>query len=125
MIVVPDQSPAIIRTERGLTIAGTRISLYDVMDLLNAQYPATLIRDKLNLTAAQIKAALSYIQTNQTQVDADYQDVLKTRDEIQTYWDEQNRDRLITLATISRNPEQQELWEKLEQQKADRASVGV
>jgi hypothetical protein len=30
---------AIIRTERGLTIAGTRITLYDVMDYLTAQYP--------------------------------------------------------------------------------------
>jgi uncharacterized protein (DUF433 family) len=125
MIAVPDQSPAIIRTERGLTIAGTRISLYDIIDLLKAQYPASLIRDKLNLTAAQINSALSYIQANQPQVDAEYQEVLKTREEIQTYWDEQNRDRLVTLETMPRNPAQQELWEKLEQQKADRASVGV
>jgi uncharacterized protein (DUF433 family) len=122
MIAVSDQSPAIIRTERGLTIAGTRISLYDVIDLLTAQYPATLIRDKLNLTDAQINAALSYIKENKTQVDAEYQEVLKTRTEIKSYWDEQNHDR---LATISRNPAQQKLWEKLEQQKADRASVGV
>jgi uncharacterized protein (DUF433 family) len=125
MIAVPDQSPAIIRTERGLTIAGTRISLYDIIDLLKAQYPASLIRDKLNLTAAQINSALSYIQANQPQVDAEYQEVLKTREEIQTYWDEQNRDRLVTLETMPRNPAQQELWEKLNRQKADRASVGV
>jgi uncharacterized protein (DUF433 family) len=125
MIAVPEQSPVIIRTERGLTIAGTRISLYEVIDLIKAQYPASLIRNKLNLTAAQINAALSYIQAHQTQVDAEYQEVLKTREEIQTYWDEQNNDRLISLATISRNPAQQKLWDKLEQQKADRASVRV
>ena len=29
----------IIRTERGLTIEGTRITLYDVMDYVTAQYP--------------------------------------------------------------------------------------
>ena len=32
-------SPAIIRTERGLTIKGTRITLYDVMEYLKADYP--------------------------------------------------------------------------------------
>jgi hypothetical protein len=44
------EQAAIIRTERGLTIAGTRTSLYDVMDFLNAHYPPKLIRDKFNLT---------------------------------------------------------------------------
>ena len=29
----------IIRTERGLTIAGTRITLYDVMDYITEHYP--------------------------------------------------------------------------------------
>lgn len=29
-----DREPAIIRTERGLTISGTRITLYDLMDYL-------------------------------------------------------------------------------------------
>ena len=29
-------SPTVVRTERGLTIAGTRITLYDVMDYVTA-----------------------------------------------------------------------------------------
>ncbi|MDJ0621052.1 MAG: DUF433 domain-containing protein, partial [Calothrix sp. MO_192.B10] len=53
---------SIIRTERGLTIAGTRITLYDVMDYLKAQYPPKFIRDAFNLTDAQIHAALAYIE---------------------------------------------------------------
>jgi len=39
----------IIRTERGLTISGTRITLYDVMDYRKAHYPSKLIREKLGL----------------------------------------------------------------------------
>jgi hypothetical protein len=35
---------SIIRTERGLTIAQTRITLYDVMDYLVAQYPLKFIQ---------------------------------------------------------------------------------
>ncbi|NCS05060.1 MAG: DUF433 domain-containing protein [Microcystis aeruginosa G13-11] len=59
-----NQQAKIIRTERGLTIAGTRITLYDVIDLLKADYPPKLIRDTFNLTDAQIDAALSYIEAN-------------------------------------------------------------
>ena len=49
MAATADQEPAIIRTERGLTIAGTRITLYDVMDYLKAQYPPKLIRGKVSV----------------------------------------------------------------------------
>jgi hypothetical protein len=38
----------IIRTDRGLTIAGTRITLYDVMDYVTAQYPLKFIRGLFN-----------------------------------------------------------------------------
>ena len=34
----------IIRTERGLTISRTRITIYDVMDYVKAQYPAKFIQ---------------------------------------------------------------------------------
>lgn len=44
MTSVSHNQPAIIRTERGLTISGTRITLYDVMDYVTAQYPPKFIR---------------------------------------------------------------------------------
>ena len=60
MTSVSNGQAVIIRTERGLTIVGTRITLYDVIDFVKAQYPPKLIRDKLNLTDKQVSAALSY-----------------------------------------------------------------
>lgn len=48
MTSASNKQPSIIRTERGLTIAGTRITLYDV----------------LNLTQPQVNAALFYIEEN-------------------------------------------------------------
>jgi len=63
MALVSNGQTAIIRTERGLTISGTRITLYDVMDYLKAQYPPKFIRDAFNLTDAQIHAPLFYIET--------------------------------------------------------------
>jgi uncharacterized protein (DUF433 family) len=66
MTSVSNDRLTIIRTERGLTIAGTRITLYDVMDYVIAQYPPKFIRAMLSLTNEQIDAALSYIQTSRS-----------------------------------------------------------
>ncbi|MEC4895154.1 MAG: DUF433 domain-containing protein [Oscillatoria sp. PMC 1051.18] len=121
MILEPSQQPAIVRTERGLTITGTRISLYDIFDLLKAQYPPKLIRDKFNLTDEQIKVALSYIQANKTQVEAEYQQVLQTRKEIRQYWEDRNRQRFYRIATMPHKQEDSVLWAKLEEQKARRS----
>jgi uncharacterized protein (DUF433 family) len=122
MTLASNEKGAIICTERGLTILGTRITLYDVMDFLKAQYPPKLIRDKFNLTDEQINAALSYLEANRTQVEAEYQDVLQTRAEIRHYWQERNREHFARIAAMPRKPAQEALWAKLEEQKAKRAS---
>ena len=114
--------PAIIRTERGLTISGTRLTLYDVMDFLKAQYPPKLIRDKFNLTDDQINSALSYIEANRATLEAEYQQVLQTREEIRQYWEERNQERFARIATMPHKPEKEALWEKLQKQKARRAA---
>lgn len=48
MTLASNGKAAIIRTERGLMIAGTRTSIYDVIDLLKVHYPPKLIRDTFN-----------------------------------------------------------------------------
>ena len=121
MTLVSNGQAAIIRTERGLTIVGTRITLYDVIDFVKAQYPPKLIRDKLNLTDEQTSAALSYIKANHTQVEVEYQEVLQTREEIRQYWEERNREHFARITTMPRQLGQ-EVWTKLEEQKAKRAS---
>lgn len=123
MTQTSNEHVSIIRTERGLTIAGTRISLYDVIDFLKAEYLPSLIRDRLSLTDVQIDSALSYIEANRTQVEAEYKEVLQTREEIRQYWEEHNRDRFAQIAAMSRKPEHQALWAKLEEQKARRAAA--
>jgi uncharacterized protein (DUF433 family) len=110
--------PAIIRTERGLTISGTRITLYDVMDYVKAQYPPTFIRSLFDLTETQINAALSYIETNHSEVEAEYQLVLKQTEENRQYWEERSREHLSRTARIYPKPEQEALWAKLQEQKA-------
>ena len=60
----------IIRTERGLSIDGTRMMLYDVMDYFTIGYPRDAIRDHLLLTDAQIDAALHYIHEHRAEVES-------------------------------------------------------
>ncbi len=105
---------AIIRTEAGLTIAGTRITLYDVMDYLTAQYPPEYIRNMLNLTLEQVNAALSYIETNRAEVEAEYQSVLQEAEEIRQYWEERNRERLAQIKALPPKPGQEAVREKLQ-----------
>lgn len=122
MTPVSDKQTTIIRTERGLTISGTRLTLYDVMDFLKAEYSPRLIRNKFNLTDAQINAALSYIEANRDRIETEYQQVLQTRADIRSYWEERNRERFDRIAMMPHKPGQEALWAKLEEQKARRAA---
>lgn len=121
MTLTTNAQAAIIRTERGLTIAGTRITIYDVMAHLAAGRPPELILNWLPLTPKQLESALSYIETHRTEVEAEYQEVLKTAEEIRQYWEDRNRDRLAQIAAMPPKHGQEALWKKLQAQKAKHA----
>jgi uncharacterized protein (DUF433 family) len=118
MASVSNEQSSIIRTERGLTIAGTRITIYDVIDYLRSGWSPTLILDWLPLTEAQLQAALAYIEAHRSEVEAEYKIVLETAQEIQEYWEEKNRERLIKLAALTPKPGQEEIHAKLQAWKA-------
>ncbi|NJK73749.1 MAG: DUF433 domain-containing protein [Oscillatoriales cyanobacterium RU_3_3] len=118
MVSVPNNQPTIVRTPRGLTISGTRITLYDVMDYLRAEYPPKFIRSLFDLTEDQINVALSYIEANRAAVEAEYQVVLKQAKEIQQYWEERNREHSARVAEMPPKPGTEALWAKLREQKA-------
>jgi len=105
-------------TSNWLTIAGTRITLYDVMDYLTAQYPLKFIRGLFNLTPEQMTAAFDYINANRADVEAEYQGVLKGAEELRQYYEERNRDLIARLAIKPPKPGMEAAWEKLQAQKA-------
>jgi uncharacterized protein (DUF433 family) len=124
MVMAPtsNEQSAIIRTERGLTIAGTRITLYDVMDYVTAQYPSKFIQGLFDLTEEQINSALAYIKAHRVEVEAEYQEVLKEAEELRQYYEEQNRERVARSAAQPPKPGTEAAWEKLRAAKAKRAS---
>ncbi|MBP0027755.1 DUF433 domain-containing protein [Roseofilum sp. Guam] len=115
-----DEQTGIIRTERGLTIAGTRIMIYDIMDYVTAQYPSKFIRGLFDLTEAQINSALTYIEENCALVEAEYQQVLKEAEELRLYYEEKNRDLIAKIAAMPPKPGTEAAWEKLRAAKAKR-----
>lgn len=118
MTLGTNQQPSIIRTEQGLTIAGTRITLYDVMDHLAAGWTPQLILNWLPLTEEQLNAALSYIDINQTAVEAEYQTVLQATQERREYWEDKNRERFAQIAKLPPKQGQEEVYAKLQAWKA-------
>jgi len=124
MTLASNEQAQIIRTERGLTIAFTRITLYDVMDYLTAGYPAKLIREKLCLTDHQVEVALSYIDVHRAEVEAEYQEVLQIAEDNRQYWEERNREHFARLAAMSPKPGQETLRAKLQAWK-DRLELTV
>ena len=55
------------------------------MDHLIAGRPPELVLNWLPLTKKQLESALSYIETNRTEVESEYQEVLKTAEEVRQY----------------------------------------
>jgi len=122
MALASDGHSIIIRTERGLTISGTRITLYDVMDYVTAQYPPKFIQGLFDLTKEQINAALACIETHRAEVETEYQQVLQEAEELRQYYEEQNRERVARSAAKPPKPGTEAAWEKLRAAKAKRES---
>lgn len=96
--------PGIIRTGRGLTVAGTRTTLYRIMDYVKADWPPKLIRDRLNLTDQQVTDALAYIEQHREEVETEYQQVLAESAEMKREWEAQRREILAAAAVEPSSP---------------------
>ncbi|MEM9543644.1 MAG: DUF433 domain-containing protein [Cyanobacteria bacterium P01_E01_bin.42] len=117
MSLVEKTELGIIRTERGLTIAGTRITIYQILDYIHANYPRESIRNLFSITDEQFAEAMLYIKTHRQAVEEEYKIVLQQAEEIRKYWDKQNQEHLARVAQSPSKAEHQAVWEKLQQRK--------
>lgn len=109
-----DSQPNIVRTERGLTISGTKTTLYDVLDYLKAQHPPIKIREKLRLSKAQINAAFSYIEAYRSELEAEYREILQMAENNLRYLETHRHNRLVPVVAISNELDQAALRIKLQ-----------
>jgi uncharacterized protein (DUF433 family) len=122
MTLASNRTTAIARTERGLVIAGTRITLYDVMDYLKADYPAEFIRNAFELTDGQIEAAIAYITDNKAEFEVEYQSILLGAEETREYWEDLNRDRMAQIVAALPGPGYEAARIKLLERKVQRVA---
>jgi uncharacterized protein (DUF433 family) len=66
----------IIDRGRGPEIAGSRITVYDVLDYHKHGWPAKEIAWLFHLSTAQVEVAIRYIEERRDEVMADYQEML-------------------------------------------------
>ena len=109
----------IVRTERGLSIAGTRITIYQLMDYLKADRPTSEIKDLFRLSDEQMTGVLEYIAQHPEEVEEEYQQVLKQAEASRTYWEERNRERLQAIAHLPPKPGTEEIRAKIAKKKAE------
>jgi uncharacterized protein (DUF433 family) len=82
----------IVRTSRGLTIGGTRLTLYSIMDHLRAGQPLAYIRELFSLTEQQMAEVLAYLEAHQAEVEAEYQEIVAESARQQKEWESRRRE---------------------------------
>ncbi len=110
--------PTVIRNSRGLSIAGTRITLYDIMDYVTQDWPPKLIQYWFDLSDKQIAEVMDYIENNRPEVEAEYQQVLEYAEEIRQYWAERNQNLFTKIAATPPKPDPKKIRAKLQARKA-------
>jgi hypothetical protein len=115
-----NHNPVVVRTERGLSISGTRKTLYQVMDYVTAGRPPELIREWMDLTDEEIDGVMAYIEEHRAEVEAEYQQVLRQAEQDRRYWEERNRERFAQIAAMPPRTDYPEARAKLAAAKAKR-----
>jgi uncharacterized protein (DUF433 family) len=110
--------PTVIRTERGLSVAGTRITLYALMDFIKEAYPHKYIRAKFNLTEQQMTDVLAYIEAHQAEVEAEYQQVVQQAEELRRYHEAKLPEHLAMHPAMPDTPEKAAIRARLAARKA-------
>jgi len=105
--------PTVVRTHRGLTIAGTRVTLNALMDYLQAEWPVASIREWLGLTEKQVTDAFAYIEAHRPEVEAEYEKVVHQAAENRRFWEERNREHFAKVAELPPPPGQEEIRARL------------
>jgi uncharacterized protein (DUF433 family) len=108
------------RPDRGLSVTGTRITLYEIWELVLAGWTREAVRDIYRLTDEQMTDILDYITRNQAEFDAEYQQVIADAEEDRRYWEERNRERFAQIAAMPPKPEYAAIHAKIAESRAKR-----
>ncbi len=98
-------APGIVRrSDRGLCVAGTKISLFSIMDAIKSGRTEVLLTYG-GLSQEQINQALAYVEKNREEFEAAYAEYVRRAEEMERFHRERARQRRAEL-------EAEGLWKK-------------
>ena len=87
------KTPWIVETELGTSIAGTRTTVYSVMDYIKAGHDREYTLRFLPITPEQLDAAYEYIEQHREEVERNYARILQREEEARRRSEEIMRER--------------------------------
>ena len=115
----------IVETPRGPSLAGTRITVYSVMDLIKANRSRRYIAQMMLLTPEQVDAVFAYVEAHREAVEAEYEGILQREAVARAESEKMLRERAPYLFELSGEELRQFLIQKLEaKQKAAQTQNG-
>jgi len=99
-------NPTVVRTSRGLTVGGTRLTIYLLMDSFKGGRPDEMVLQSYPITREQLADVHRYIDEHRDEVEAEYQEVVRKAEEDRRYWEERNRERLEAIEKLPKTPRQ-------------------
>lgn len=86
-------NPVIIRTGRGPSVNGTRLTIYHIMDELKDGMTPEFVKGWYGLSDEQMAAILEYLRENKEELEEKYAEILRRAEEERRYWTERNKGR--------------------------------
>jgi uncharacterized protein (DUF433 family) len=81
------KTPLIVETRRGPCIAGTRITVFSVMDYLKGERSRDFIKHVMGISDAQLDAVLEYIALHKEAVEQEYTAIVRRSEERRAHYD--------------------------------------
>jgi uncharacterized protein (DUF433 family) len=107
----------IVETPRGPSIAGTRITVYSVMDLIKAGRSKRYIEQMMLLTPEQVDAVFEYVEQHREAVEEAYERILRREAEARAESERIMRERAPYLFELPPEELREFLIRKLEAKK--------
>ncbi len=111
-----------VQTQKGWCIAGTRLTVYDVLFYVRQGWSGNRIQQWLRLSDRQLTEALQLIAEQQSVIEADYQAIIHYDQEKQTFWLTRGLPALSN-SNFSAPPGREVFWDTLHRKQAERRAM--
>jgi hypothetical protein len=108
-----NSNKTVVRTSRGLTVEGSRLTIYQLMDHFKEGRSDELVQEWYQLTPQQLADIHRYIDEHRDEVEAEYEEVLRYAEENRRYWEDRNRARFEEIERLPKTPQQQAIRQRI------------